>query len=115
METSVLKDAYKFFNGREIDGVLRLMHPDVDWPNGWEGGWLKGHEAVREYWTRQWNEIDSRVDPVKFSMDEGGRIVADVHAVIRDQNGTLLAEEFIQHVYTLQDGLIRRMEIRKQS
>ncbi len=25
--------AYKLFNVRDIDGVLRLMSPDVDWPN----------------------------------------------------------------------------------
>lgn len=115
METSVLEEVYKLFNAREIDKALRLMHPDVDWPNGWEGGWLKGPDAIRDYWTRQWNEIDPRVEPVKFSTDEEGRIIVDVHAVIRDRKGKLLADELIQHVYTLQDGLIRRMEIRKQS
>jgi hypothetical protein len=26
------------------------MHPEVDWPNAWEGGRVVGHAAVRDYW-----------------------------------------------------------------
>ena len=55
---------YAAFNERDIDGVLDAMTPDVDWPNGWEGGRVLGREAVRDYWSRQWAQIDPRVDPV---------------------------------------------------
>ena len=54
---------YAAFNSRDTDTLLGQMHPDVDWPNGWEGGRVHGREAVREYWTRQWDEVDSRVTP----------------------------------------------------
>ena len=40
------------------------MHPDVDWPNGMEGGREHGHAAVRDYWTRQFGLIDSHVEPL---------------------------------------------------
>ncbi len=50
---------YERFNARDIDGVLAHLASDVDWPNGWEGGYVKGHDEVRDYWTRQWAEIDS--------------------------------------------------------
>ena len=33
----LLRSAYKAFNARNIDAALELMHPEVDWPNGWEG------------------------------------------------------------------------------
>jgi hypothetical protein len=42
-----------------------------------------------------------------------GRIAVDVHAVVRDRDGKLLADETIQHVYTIESGLIHSMEIRK--
>ena len=54
---------YRAFNDREIEAVLELMHPDVDWPNAWEGGRVHGREAVRAYWTRQFQEISGQVEP----------------------------------------------------
>ena len=50
----LLAATYKAFNAREIDTVLAMLHPEVDWPNGMEGGRVHGRENVREYWTRQW-------------------------------------------------------------
>jgi hypothetical protein len=88
------------------------MHPDVDWPNGMEGGRELGHEAVRAYWTRQFGLIDSHVEPVGFSPDDEGRVVVDVDQVVRDLDGALLSEQRVQHVYTLRNGLIARMDIR---
>ena len=112
---SILASVYEAFNARDIDRVLLAMHPDVDWPNGWEGGRVHGHEAVRDYWTRQWKALDPVVTPVGFRADEAGRIAVDVHAVVHDRDGKLLADETIQHVYTMESGLIRSMEIRKVS
>jgi len=34
----ILRSAYKAFNARDIEAAVELMHPDVDWPNAWEGG-----------------------------------------------------------------------------
>ncbi|HXX28574.1 MAG TPA: nuclear transport factor 2 family protein [Terriglobales bacterium] len=45
---------YAAFNRRDIDGVLALMRPDVDWPNGLEGGCADGCDEVHAYWRRQW-------------------------------------------------------------
>jgi hypothetical protein len=60
----------------------------VDWPNAMWGGRERGHAAVRAYWTRQWEVIDSHVEPVGFSADEG-KIVVDVHQVVRDLEAAL--------------------------
>jgi ketosteroid isomerase-like protein len=108
----LLRRAYAVFNARDIDGALALMQPDVDWPNGMEGGRELGHEAVRAYWTRQFGLIDSHVEPVGFSDDDEGRIVVDVDQEVRDLDGQLLSEQRVQHVYTLREGLIARMDIR---
>jgi hypothetical protein len=109
---SRIRRAYDAFNARDIDGALALLQPDVDWPNGMEGGRELGHDAVRAYWTRQWQLIDPHVEPESFSDDEHGRVVVEVHQVVRDLDGALLADQRVQHVYTLLDGLIERMDIR---
>jgi hypothetical protein len=81
VEQLLLEKAYEAFNSRDIDGALATMHADLDWPNGMEGGRVPGHNAVRDYWTRQWSMIDPHVEPVRFEADEAGRIWVDVHQI----------------------------------
>jgi ketosteroid isomerase-like protein len=69
----ILRQAYQHFNNRDIDSTLAVMHPDVDWPNGMEGGIEHGHEAVRTYWTRQWTMINPSVEPIRFRKEADGR------------------------------------------
>jgi ketosteroid isomerase-like protein len=114
-EEQLLRRAYAAFNARDIDGALALMHPDVDWPNGMEGGRELGRDAVGAYWTRQFGLIDSHVEPVGFGRDDEGRIVVDVHQVVRDLEGSVLSDGRVRHVYTLRDGLVSRMEIEDTS
>jgi hypothetical protein len=112
-EEQLLRRAYEAFNARDVDGALALMHSDVDWPNGMEGGREVGQDAVRAYWTRQFGMIDSHVEPVGFDSDADGRVVVDVHQVVRDPDGELLSDGLVQHVYTFRDGLVTHMEIRE--
>lgn len=109
----LLKKAYAAFNARDIPGALRTMNPEVEWPNGMEGGTVHGHEGVRAYWTRQWGMIDPHVDPVTFEVDGSGRIDVGVHQVVRDLAGKVVLDRTVHHVYTLRDGLIDRMDIRE--
>jgi hypothetical protein len=87
------------------------MHPDVDWPNGMEGGREHGREAVRAYWTRQFGMIDSHVEPERLTPGEDGRITVDVHAIVRDLDGNIVSDGRLQHVYSFRDGLVSHMEI----
>jgi ketosteroid isomerase-like protein len=107
----LLRHAYDAFNARNLDAAIALMHSDVDWPNAWEGGRVHGRDAVRDYWARQFAEIDSHVEPTRFSEGDDGRVVVDVHQVVRDTNGNLLADQRVQHVYTIRDGLVERMDV----
>jgi hypothetical protein len=36
-----------------------------------------------------------------------------VHQIVRDLTGKVLADEVVEHVYQVQDGLVRQMDIRK--
>jgi nuclear transport factor 2 (NTF2) superfamily protein len=107
----LLRTMYDGFNARDIDAVLAAMTQDVDWPNGWEGGRLTGHEAVREYWTRQWAAIDPRVEPTEVGPRADGRVEVRVHQVVRDLSGTVLADGTVVHVYDMRSGLVARMDI----
>jgi len=109
----LLHTVYRAFNARDIAGVLQRMHPDVDWPNGMEGGRVHGQQAVREYWERQWKVVDPHVEPVRIEADESGLQVVTVHQVIRDLTGQILLDRAVQHVYAIEDGLIRKMDIRE--
>jgi ketosteroid isomerase-like protein len=111
-ETGLLHLTYAAFNRREIETVLAMMHPDVDWPNGMEGGRVLGTAAVRDYWTRQFEVLDPHVEPKNFTTEADGRIAVDVHQVVHDKSGKLLVDHMVQHVYDIRNGLIRSMEIR---
>jgi hypothetical protein len=107
----LIKRAYAAFNARDIDGALSTMQPDVHWPNGWEGGYVSGHDEVREYWTRQWQEINPTVEPVAFEERDNGSLAVTVHQNVKDLLGNASFEGKVMHVYTFENGLIKRMEI----
>jgi hypothetical protein len=109
----LLETVYAAFNRRDVDGVLAWMRPDVDWPNGMEGGRVHGCDQVRAYWRRQWGILDPHVEPVRMEDNEAGDTVVDVHQVVRDLSGNILKDQIVQHVYCFRDGLIERMDIRK--
>lgn len=107
----LLMNAYNKFNARDIEAVLAAMHPDVKWPNAWEGGHVYGHSGVRDYWTRQWRALDPHVEPADFDTDETGHTVVKVHQVVRDLTGKVISDSIVKHAYLIEDGLIKSMEI----
>jgi cation diffusion facilitator family transporter len=111
-DDGMLRDLYAAFNARDIDAVLEHLAPDVDWPNGMEGGRVHGRDAVREYWTRQFTLIDGRVDPVDITEHADGRVAVDVHQVVHSPEGELLQDTHVTHTYVFgDDGMITRMDI----
>ncbi|MHC5759056.1 nuclear transport factor 2 family protein [Nostoc sp.] len=107
----LLRAAYAAFNARDIDAALALMTPDVVWPKAFKGGFVRGSEEVRAYWTEQWSEINPHVEPVSFYLEEAGRILVDVHQVVRDKAYAVLVDEHVGHRFTLEHGLIQAMEV----
>lgn len=105
-----LKHVYDRFNARDVDSVLAALHENVIWANGMEGGYVHGRDGVRNYWTRQWAIIDPHVEPVGFS---DGPDVVDVHQLVRELNGNLLADKTVCHVFRIENGLIKRFDIRE--
>jgi hypothetical protein len=106
-----LQNLYDAFNKREIETIISLMRSDVKWANGLEGGFVYGRDAVREYWTNQFKDIQPELETLKFETDEKNRNIVTVHQIIRDLQGNLLAEETVQQIFTIEDGLISLYEI----
>jgi hypothetical protein len=99
------------FNRRDVDPVLAMMREEVHWPNAWKGGRLVGRDAVRDYWTAPWAELDPRVEPLSVTERADGSLAVTVRHVVRTPDGQLLGDGEVVHVYGLDDGLIRRMDV----
>ena len=106
-----LQNLYHAFNKREIETIISLMRPDVKWANGLEGGFVYGRDAVREYWTNQFKDIQPELETLKFETDENNRNIVTVHQIIRDLQGNLLADATVQQIFTIENGLISLYEI----
>jgi hypothetical protein len=103
---------YEQFNARAMDALLASMATDVMWANAMEGGHERGREAVRAYWTRQWAMVDPHVEPVTIKRGEDGVWVVEVHQVVKDLEGNMLADAVVEHAFRLEGGLVKRFDVR---
>jgi nuclear transport factor 2 (NTF2) superfamily protein len=110
-EQQFLQGLYDAFNTREIETILSLMHPDVKWANGMEGAFVYGRDQVREYWRKQFERIQPELEPLHYDADENNRHIVTVHQIIRDGEANVLMEKTVQHIFTIENGLIRIFEI----
>src|SRR5690349_21381237 len=101
---------YDCFNARDMPGALATMHKDVVWANGLEGGHVQGHDGVRSYWTQQWATMDSRAEPIAFSIGPDGTHEAEVHLVAHDLAGNVLFDQIGRHAFHIENGLITRFD-----
>jgi hypothetical protein len=114
-EVELLRRVYERFNARDMETVLAAMHEDVTWANGMEGGYVHGRDGVRSYWARQWAILDPYVEPVGFSTNPDGHIIVEVHQIVRDLQGNVLADQMVGHIFRFEYGLVKRFDIREPS
>jgi hypothetical protein len=48
---------------------------------------------------------------VGFKEREDGTLEIAVHQTVKDLQGNLMFDGTVKHIYTIQDGLLRRMDI----
>jgi hypothetical protein len=107
----LIQKIYTSFNARDIPTILTTFHPQVRWARAWEGDYAVGHEEVRAYWLRQWQEVNPHVEPTAMKEGADGRLRVTVQQLVKDLQGQVLFDGLVKHVYTLQDGLITQMDI----
>ena len=93
------KELYLNFNARKIELVIAKMTDEIKWANGMDGGYVFGHDGVREYWLRQFKTVSSTVTPIKIE-EVGERVRIKVHQVVYDMEGKLLADEIVNHFFS---------------
>lgn len=109
-KTEFFEELYRQFNAREIENVLSKTHDDVKWANGMEGGFVYGHDAVREYWTRQFSLVNPRVEPQIIETD-GDVSTITVHQTVKDLDGNLLSDATVKHIFHLENDLVKTFEL----
>jgi hypothetical protein len=108
---ALIEEIYSAFNRRDIDGALARMSPSVNWPKASEGGRAIGKEEIGVYWTRQWKEFDPHVEPIEVIDLNNGKVEVKVRQLVKTLSGDVLSDQVLMHVYTLENGLIERMDI----
>ena len=111
---AIIEIAYDAFNRREIDEVLSLMDSNVHWPNGWEGGYVIGHAGVRDYWMRQWRQVNPTVSPVSITQLDNDHVEVLAHQLVKDMEDKILVDGLVKHLYTFRNWLISNMEIQPE-
>ncbi|HVZ97672.1 MAG TPA: nuclear transport factor 2 family protein [Chitinophagaceae bacterium] len=108
--TQMFQQLYRHFNERKIDSVISHMTHDVKWANGMDGGYVYGHDGVREYWTRQFSMVSSQVTPLKIDVQQD-EVTIKVRQVVHNLQHELLADEVVYHFFHIQDNRIAAFDI----
>ena len=107
----LIKKAYVAFNDRDIDRALSTMQQTVQQSKAWEGGYINGHDEIKQYWTRQWKEINPNVEPIGFNERQNGSLEVLVHQKVNDLIGNTIFDGTVKHIYTFDNDLIKTMDI----
>jgi len=107
----LIRKAYSAFNSRDIDTALSTFDPEIEWPKAFEGGYVQGHEEIRDYWTRQWLEINPNVEPTQIQKRPNGDYEVTVHQTVKDLDGNDIFNGTVKHIYTIKHHLLRKMDI----
>ena len=76
------------------------------------GRWIyNGHNEIKQYWARQWKEINPNVEPIGFNERLNGSLEAEVHQKVIDLEGNSTFDGTVKHIYTFEGGLIKTMDI----
>jgi ketosteroid isomerase-like protein len=108
----VLRDAYAAFNRGDVDVILDLLHPDIEWvppPTSLEPQPLRGREAVREYLEPNFFESQT-VEPLE-TIEEGDRLLVAAHVRARGRGSGVELDLTAYHVLTIEEGRVVRFEV----
>lgn len=108
---ALIQRLYDANQKRDYEAFRALVAPKLEWPDLTRGGWLTTPEEIRDYWA--YNDASIRVEltPVEVHVTDDGRILVDANLVIWNHSGQLWSDICVRHCYTLQDGLIWRMDV----
>lgn len=62
-----------------------------------KGGYVNGRNEIREYWTRQWTEINPNVRPLEFNERQDGTLEITVHQKVKDLQDNTIFDGIVRH------------------
>ena len=108
----LIRDAYEAFNRGDVDAILDLLHPDIEWvppPTSLEPQPLRGREAVREYLEPDFFDSQT-VEPLE-TIEEDNRVLVAAHVRARGRGSGVELDETVYHVLTIEEGRAVRFEL----
>jgi uncharacterized protein len=108
----VVLGAYESFNRGDVEAMLDLLHPDVEWvppPTSVEPQPLRGREAVREYVAPNIFERQT-AEPIE-TIEEGNRLLVAARVRARGSGSGVEIDQTAYHVLTIEDGRAVRFEV----
>ena len=103
-------ELYENFNNRKIESVVAHTTENVQWANGMEGGYVYGHNGLRDYWTRQFTMINPRVIPLNITAEDDV-VKIKVHQLVHDLNGQVILNKNVYHYFHMDHNKIARFDI----
>ena len=111
----IVRRMYEFLSGRDWEGMLDLLDPDVE-QHGTVGGLEEDHvsrgaDQIRQRFEAEDNEVwdEHRIEPVRF-IDAGERVVVVQHEYQRGKGSGVEIEIDTASVFDVRDGRIVRIQ-----
>lgn len=105
---------YDHFNARDVDALLSLATPDLEWDwsrsRGPDSTVLRGREPVRRFLCSNWEHWESIEMTPEDVIDAGDDVLVFVHVRLRGRDGIEL-EVRGPHVQTWRDGKLARYRL----
>ena len=107
---AVVQASMECFNSQDVNGVLDLCTPDVEFPDVVNESVLRGRDAVAASFRRQFEALDYVVTPAQIVEVGDDVVVVALHHVFTP-DGTSLGPGFTAvHRYAFRGDLIARVE-----
>lgn len=107
---AVVDALWPALTARDLDAVIALLHPDIDWQDNLNGGRHVGRDAVRAYLSEVMATVAIVSTPINIMPSGPDRYLARVNHVVRNRDGQLWGQEVVSHVLVLREGLIVRVD-----
>ena len=102
---------YKALDAKDVDAVMALLHPDVDFPDQLnDDARLHGAKAVRAYYVRAFGLITAENTPTAFHPRPDGTMEVRIHHHVTSLEGALWHDGPVDYSISFRDGLIARLD-----
>ncbi len=112
-DVRTVKDIYGAFGRGDVPAIFGLFHPEAEVYQSarlpW-GGEYRGHEELGVFLSKLTSAVESEVETGRFIDDEDGHVVQIGHTrgTVRETGAQF--EVPGTHVWTVQDGKVKRFE-----